>query len=82
MTRISPSNHADALLVHDPAISLADLCQFNEVQPADWRAYDNAYADDSVEKRKVPSDIVLRRVKKCEGQCANQHSNVEIRNPS
>jgi len=64
VTRISPSNHANAVLVHKPAIS------------------EDANADDSVEIRKFLRDIILRSVEKCEGQCANQHSNVEIGNPS
>lgn len=63
VTRISPSNHADAMLVHDPAIS------------------DDANAYDSVEIRKVPCDVVFGSVKKREGKSANQHSDVEIRNP-
>jgi len=41
VTRISPSNHADAVLVHDPTIS------------------DDANADNSIEIRKVLSDLVL-----------------------
>jgi len=60
---ISPTNHADAVLVHDPAIS------------------DDSYADGGIEIRKVPSDIVLRGVEKGEGQCANQYSNIKIRDP-
>jgi hypothetical protein len=82
VTRISPSNHANAVLVHEPAISLASVSWFNRTHPASRKAYEDANADGSVEIRKFLRDIVLRSVKKCEGQCANQHCDIEIGNPS
>jgi len=60
---ISPPNHTDAMLVHDPAIS------------------DDPYADGSIEICKVLSNVVFGGVEKREGQCADQHSNIKIRNP-
>ena len=82
MTRISPSNHADTVLVHEPAISLTSARRLGEVQTVNWEAYEDANADDSVEISEVLSHIVLRSVEKRKGQCANQHSDVEVRNPS
>ena len=58
MTRIPPANHADAVLVHDPTITLRILvsplgyCETRDTH------YD-ADADGSVEVREVPSDVVL-----------------------
>ena len=59
MARISPPNHADAMLVDDPTISLASPGRLSAIRQADRRAYDDTNADDSVEIGKVPCDVVL-----------------------
>ena len=59
MTWISPSDHTDAALVHDPAVSLDRPYQLNTTLTVCEEAYDDSYADDGVEVRKVPCHIVL-----------------------
>jgi hypothetical protein len=81
MPWVSPPNHTDAMLVHDPTISLDTLCQLDAIRAICQETYDNPYADGSIEIRKVPSDIVLGGIEKREGQCAHQYSNVKIGNP-
>jgi len=78
---VSPPNHTDAVLVHDPAISLDRYCQLDAIRTIYGETYDDPYADGSIEIRKVPSNVVSGGVEKREGQCANQHSNVKIGNP-
>lgn len=81
MPWVSPPNHTDAVLVHDPAISLDRYCQLDAIRATCEETYDDPHADGSIEIRKVPSNIVFGRVEKREGQCANQHPNVKIGNP-
>jgi len=59
VTRVSPSDHADAALVHNPAVSLDKSHQFNAARAVCQETYDDPYADDGVEVCKVLRDIVL-----------------------
>ena len=81
MPWVSPPDHTDAMLVHDPAISLDISCQPAAIPAICQEIYDDPDADGSIEIRKVPSNIIFGGVEKRKGQCANQHSNVKIGNP-
>ena len=59
MTGVSPPNHTDALLVHDPAISLDGSRQLNAVREICQKTYNDPNADGSIEIRKILSNIVL-----------------------
>ena len=81
MPWVTPPNHTDTVLVHDPAISLDRSYQLDAIRAICQETYDDPDTDGSIEIRKVLSNIVLGGVEKREGQCANQHSNVKIGNP-
>lgn len=56
---ISPPNHADAVLVHDPAVSLDGPRQLTAARAIHQETYDDSYADGGIEIRKVLGDIIL-----------------------
>ena len=59
VTWVTPANHTDTVLVHNPAVSLDRPYQPRMVCAICRGTYDNPYANDSVEICKIPCDIVL-----------------------
>ena len=81
MTRISSADHGNSVLVYSIPIDLRLVRRPTIFDNGRVIAYENTDAQRRICVCEVAGNVVLRRIKECEGERTNEDGGLEVCNP-